>query len=169
MFGWRIRVMRREKYLRILGQYLGILTLVAVVAMLLGGCERHSRLRLVDGGEVDWSSYRGKWVVINYWAEWCVPCRKEMPELNGFAESHADQVVVLGVNYDGLPAAELLQAADKMLANFPQLLQDPAAILPHQRPVVLPTTVIYDPQGNLKAELVGPQTEASLRLWLRGE
>ena len=133
----------------------------------LSGCDRSGQLQLLDGGESDWASYRGKWVIINYWAEWCVPCRKEMPELNRFAEAHAEQAIVLGVNFDNLSAPELLQAAEKMSVKFPQLLQDPAPGLAHQRPVVLPTTIIYDPQGQLQAELVGPQTEASLQLWLQ--
>src|SRR5690606_11211450 len=53
------------------------------------------------GAVVTPQSLQGQWLVINYWAEWCAPCRKEIPELNALPE-HIDGVRVLGVNFDGL-------------------------------------------------------------------
>lgn len=104
---------------------------------------------------------RGQWVVINYWAQWCKPCIKEIPELNNLNQQYR-QVTVLGVNYDGATGQELDLQLEKLGIAFTTLPGDPARQLGVPRPVVLPTTLILDPQGQLHATLVGPQTLESL-------
>jgi thiol-disulfide isomerase/thioredoxin len=105
-------------------------------------------------------SARGEWVVINYWAEWCKPCIKEVPELNALGEREG--ITVLGVNYDGARGESLSAQVKTLGIDFPTLDLDPAAALGVERPTVLPTTLIIDPEGTLRATLVGPQTEDSL-------
>jgi thiol-disulfide isomerase/thioredoxin len=99
---------------------------------------------------------RGQWVVINYWAIWCNPCIQEIPELNALAE--LPEVTVLGVNYDGTSGDELDQQLQQLGVAFPTLATDPAAQLGVARPVVLPTSLVMNPQGQLHDTLVGPQT-----------
>ena len=104
---------------------------------------------------------RGQWVVVNYWAQWCKPCIREIPELNAL-ERQYDAVTVVGVNYDGA-TGDALQAQLKQLGvAFVTLASDPAAALGTTRPAVLPTTLIVDPDGQLQEILVGPQTLESL-------
>jgi thiol-disulfide isomerase/thioredoxin len=103
---------------------------------------------------------RGQWVVINYWAIWCKPCIQEIPELNALDE--LPEVTVLGVNYDGAAAEELRQQIEQLDIAFEVLANDPASELGIDRPVVLPTTLILDPAGELRTTLVGPQTFESL-------
>ncbi|MCW8127024.1 TlpA family protein disulfide reductase [Microbulbifer halophilus] len=124
------------------------------------GCEAgRERLETVAGPPVDPA---GKVLLVNYWAEWCKPCREEIPELNRLArESEALQVV--GVNYDRLPAATIAEQAEKMGIRFPVLAADPAARWGWERPQVLPTTFIVGGDGRLVETLVGPQTVESLR------
>jgi thiol-disulfide isomerase/thioredoxin len=105
----------------------------------------------------------GQWVVINYWAQWCKPCIAEIPQLNALDAQYA-QVTVVGVNYDGASGAELEQQRQKLGVAFASLEADPAAQLGTSRPVVLPTTLILDPAGQLVATLIGPQTLESLAL-----
>jgi thiol-disulfide isomerase/thioredoxin len=104
---------------------------------------------------------RGQWVVINYWAPWCTPCIKEIPQLNAL-DAQYPNLTVVGVNYDGASGAELEQQRQKLGVAFASLAEDPAAQLGTPRPVVLPTTLILDPAGQLVATLVGPQTLESL-------
>ncbi|MBE9537671.1 MAG: TlpA family protein disulfide reductase [Proteobacteria bacterium] len=104
---------------------------------------------------------RGQWVVINYWAKWCKPCIKEIPELNEL-DQHYPQVTVLGVNYDGATGEELATQLASLGVEFAMLQEDPAASLGLPRPVVLPTTIILDPNGQVSQSLIGPQTMASL-------
>lgn len=103
----------------------------------------------------------GQWVVINYWAQWCKPCIEEIPQLNALDRKY-DEVTVLGVNYDGAEGAELEQQRQKLGVAFASLEADPAAQLGTPRPVVLPTTLILNPAGQLVATLLGPQTLESL-------
>ena len=111
-------------------------------------------------GALQLDELRGQWVVINYWAVWCKPCIQEIPELNELAE--LPQVTVLGVNYDGLIGEELEQQVQKLGVAFPTLATDPSTQLGIARPVVLPTSLILDPDGQLSSTLVGPQTLETL-------
>ncbi|HEY9147539.1 MAG TPA: TlpA disulfide reductase family protein, partial [Gammaproteobacteria bacterium] len=58
----------------------------------------------INGEAVDFKAYRGKWVVVNYWATWCPPCLEEIPELVHFHEEHKDnKAVVVGFNMEEMP------------------------------------------------------------------
>lgn len=103
---------------------------------------------------------RGGWVVVNYWAEWCKPCIKEVPELN--ALDAREGVRVLGVNYDNATGEELASQLAKLAIAFATLPNDPAEELGLTRPQVLPTTVIIAPDGKVTATLVGPQSLTGL-------
>ena len=137
---------------------------LAGLALVLGGC-----------AEEQWQDHRGdtltradldnRWVVVNYWAEWCAPCLHELPEFNRLAEGNP-HVRVLGVNYDGISGDALLELSDRMDIRFSVMGADFEQSLKLERPQVLPTTYIYDPQGKLQHSLPGPQTEASLRVLL---
>jgi thiol-disulfide isomerase/thioredoxin len=75
-----------------------------MLVMVMAGCAR-PELELADGSGSSWEQWQGQWLIINYWAEWCAPCRKEIPELNELHHDGADAgVVVLGVNFDGCAA-----------------------------------------------------------------
>lgn len=114
-----------------------------------------------DGGSLSLEQSRGRWVVINYWAEWCKPCIREIPELNALNEAYRS-VAVFGVNFDGADGEELARQVEQLGIAFPTLETDPAAELGLQRPAVLPTTLVLDPTGRLADTLVGPQTLESL-------
>lgn len=103
---------------------------------------------------------RGKWVLVNYWAQWCKPCIEEIPELNAFAAERTD-VAVLGVNFEGTTGPELESQESALGIAFPTV-EDPAAKLGIARPAVLPTTLVVDPTGAVVNQLHGPQTAATL-------
>jgi thiol-disulfide isomerase/thioredoxin len=104
---------------------------------------------------------RGQWVVINYWAKWCKPCIEEIPELNTLDQTY-DEVTVLGVNYDGATGTELEEQRQQLGVTFASLEFDPSQALGVTTPVVLPTTYIVSPGGDLVTTLIGPQTLETL-------
>lgn len=128
-------------------------------------------LMVAGCAQEQWLDHRGdtltradlddRWVVVNYWAEWCAPCLHELPEFNRLAEANPD-VLVLGVNYDGISGDELLALSDRMDIRFAVMGADFEQSLTLERPQVLPTTYIFDPRGTLQHSLPGPQTEESL-------
>jgi thiol-disulfide isomerase/thioredoxin len=127
------------------------------LTFLLLGCAEQSG----DSPTASLEELRGQWVVINYWAQWCKPCIEEIPELNALDQKY-EQVTVLGVNYDGAIGEALAQQQTRLGLAFASLEADPSAQLGIPRPIVLPTTLILDPDGQLAASLVGPQTIESL-------
>ena len=139
-----------------------IFSMLLVVAMLLG-CQEND-IEFADGRGARFDQWQGRWVLINYWAEWCAPCRKEIPELNELHhERAASGTVILGVNYDGLTGEKLTSLIEAMGIEFPVVVNDPRLRWQQETPPVLPTTLLIDPAGALADVLVGPQTLDSLR------
>ena len=134
----------------------------ALICAMLAACGEPD-YNTLDGRTGQFEDWRGRWVLINYWAEWCKPCIEEIPELNHFHESDAARAQVFGVNFDGGPVERQLQQARQLDIQFPVLRDDPAVALGWERPEALPTTVVIDPEGRLRAQLRGPQTLADLR------
>ncbi|MNJ63138.1 Thiol-disulfide oxidoreductase ResA [compost metagenome] len=97
--------------------------------------------------------------MLNYWAEWCGPCRIEIPELNAAAKQWQGQGVrVLGVNFDGLQGEELKKASEALGIGFTVLAQDPAERYQLPRSEALPVTYIIDDKGKVREQLMGEQT-----------
>ncbi|HEY5646970.1 MAG TPA: TlpA disulfide reductase family protein [Pseudomonadales bacterium] len=131
---------------------------VLLMTLAAGGCGADDGVLLADGQRVSFDRWNGRWLIINYWAEWCAPCRKEIPELNLLHSEGAERnAVVLGVNYDGLTGEKLSDLVREMGIEFPVLVGDPRARWGADLPAVLPSTLIVDPAGELVHVLVGPQ------------
>jgi thiol-disulfide isomerase/thioredoxin len=135
--------------------------------MLLSGCsdQQAAEASLLDTQGERWNAeqMQGKWLVINYWAIWCGPCRDEIPELNHFAQQYDDKALVFAVNFDGVSGEKLVQQSEEMGIEFISLAGDPATWFELKPSQVLPVTHIIDPQGNRVDSLIGPQTVDSLR------
>jgi thiol-disulfide isomerase/thioredoxin len=115
------------------------------------------------GNSGRFADHRGQWIVINYWATWCKPCVEEIPELNHFASEREGEVVLFGVDFDQNSGQQLQEGIEKLGIEFPVLITDPTIPLGFTRPTVLPTTLVFDPDGKLHKTLLGPQTETSLQ------
>lgn len=110
--------------------------------------------------DLNLSAYKGKWVIISYWATWCEYCREEIPGLNSFYQAHADQIAMFGFNYDD--PGDLSQHITEMGIQFPTLMNDPKSSFGIRGISGLPTTFVIGPDGRLKHLLEGPQTRRSL-------
>ncbi len=107
--------------------------------------------------------YRGKWVIVNFWATWCPPCLEEMPDLDDFHSRHKDKdAVVIGVNYEDIGHAQLAAFLDEYLIGYPIWRSDPIADTPLGSVPGLPTTYIIAPDGSVVARQVGPITAEHL-------
>ncbi|MDO8698568.1 MAG: TlpA disulfide reductase family protein [Pseudomonas sp.] len=136
--------------------------MVILVSLMLAGCSEDYGVDQY-GRKVTAEQLEGQWLLINYWAQWCGPCRGEIAELNKLAQqSSAQSVTVLGVNFDQLQGAELSKASAELGINYRVLAQDPAARWQLPRSEVLPVTYIIDAQGQLRERLLGEQTAAGL-------
>ena len=113
-----------------------------------------------DGTTKPWASFEGEHLLINYWAEWCKPCRKEIPELNEL--DHRADIAVVGVNFDGIEGAELLALMERLGIEFPVAVKDPREVWGVAPIEVLPTTIVVDDTGKAMRVLIGPQTAETL-------
>lgn len=114
------------------------------------------------------SQYKGKWVLVNFWATWCPPCLEEIPDLVDLHEDKKNNLVVLGVAMDYRDGKEVKAFADSMLVSYPVILGD-RKLASQIGPVEgLPTTYLYNPQGKLVARQVGAITRADVEGFIRG-
>ncbi|MDU8643735.1 TlpA disulfide reductase family protein [Pseudomonas syringae group sp. 26L6] len=116
-----------------------------------------------NGQKVASERIKGHWLVVNYWAEWCGPCRTEVPEFNALSEQLKDKkVTVLGVNFDNLQGDELKNAANALGIKFTVLAQDPAEQYSLPPSEALPVTYIIDDKSKMREQLLGEQSAATV-------
>ena len=136
--------------------------MVLIGSVLLGGCGVDLGTDQ-DGNKVASERVDKHWLVVNYWAEWCGPCRTEIPELNSLSQQMKDQQVsVFGVNFDGLQGNDLKAATQALGIQFTVLAQDPAEQYDLPKSEALPVTYIIDDKGKVRETLMGEQTAAGV-------
>ena len=107
------------------------------------------------------SDLRGRVVLVNFWASWCVPCRKEAPELARFARTRPDGARLVGVDVQDA-TRDALAFVKEFGLDFPHMRDPDGDVLTSYNLPGLPTTVLIDRHGRIAARLTGPQTVASL-------
>lgn len=112
--------------------------------------------------------YQGRWLIINFWAEWCAPCRAEVAELNQFVgNKYYEDLVILAISYDPLSNADIKNIAQLWGMKYPVIAADPNPILPFKLPKTLPGNYVINPKGELVSTLSGKQTFESLSKLLK--
>jgi thiol-disulfide isomerase/thioredoxin len=109
------------------------------------------------------SDYRGKWVVVNYWATWCPPCLEEIPELVDFHNAHHTRdAIVVGINYEDSEPADLKSFVAEYMISYPILRANLTRPPVFGRLLGLPTTFIVSPSGQLVQTRTGSITKEFL-------
>lgn len=127
-------------------------------------------LKDMSGNTHQLSGYKGKWVLVNYWATWCPPCLEEVPDLVNLYDSRKDKdLMVIGVVFDYKDVKEVSQYVDDMLMSYPVVLGNDSVTAQIGSAEVLPTTFIYNPQGKLVKIKRGLITRAFVEKLMAGE
>jgi len=121
----------------------------------------------VDGKAQSLDQYKGKWVVVNYWATWCGTCMKELPELIDFHENNKENnAVVVGINFETINKNGLKEFVAEKTIPYTVLNTEPVKNTPLGPVPALPTTYIIDPQGNVVAGSIGIVTREDLENYI---
>ena len=128
--------------------------------LVLVSCQRND-IEVFNGPNTNINDLNGNWILINYWADWCAPCIKEIPELNDFAAENKN-IKVYTFNFDELEIDDLKPIAKKFNIKVPSLVTHPRDIWGIATPPAVPATYFINPNGEIAVSLFRPQTKNSL-------
>jgi thiol-disulfide isomerase/thioredoxin len=121
------------------------------------------KLPLVGGGEADLASYKGRPLILTFWATWCEPCRAEMPVFERAQQQYRDQgLAVLGVDFQEQDP-EIVAYLKEIGVTFPSAVDRTGEVTRQWRATGLPTTFLIDGQGIIRDVRVGAFTDDMLQ------
>ncbi len=135
-----------------------ITALLVVLSVAAGGLVyqvTRSDFSTLNGQNYRWESLQGQWVVINYFAPWCAPCLREMPELHHFDETAPENTKVFAINFDVMTKDALANMVAEYDIALDVIIVDEATLLPMEKPTYLPATFIVDPDGKVVDTIMG--------------
>jgi len=122
----------------------------------------------LHGGETSLNEFRGKWLVLNYWATWCRPCIVEMPELESFHDENVDNnAMVVGINAENISQQRLQTFLDDYFITYPIFVSGPTQQSELGLSPGLPTTFLVTPEGEVVARQGGPVTREMIEQFIQ--
>jgi thiol-disulfide isomerase/thioredoxin len=115
-------------------------------------------VRDLDGRELSSASWRGKVVILNFWATWCPPCRAEIPDLVALQDKYRDRLVIIGISEDEAPPEVVKQFAARHNVNYPIVMMTPQLAKMFPGVSALPTSFILDRDSRIVQKHVGMLT-----------
>jgi thiol-disulfide isomerase/thioredoxin len=119
-----------------------------------------------DGQIQSLDQYKGKWLIVNYWATWCGTCMKELPELIDFHENNDVDAVVVGINFESIERKELKEFVSTKAIPYAVLSTEPVKKTPIGPVPALPITYIINPEGKVVAGEIGIVTRENLESYI---
>ena len=157
--------------------FIVVLAVLAVVGLLVFGLasKGSSRLQageavptadlpqLEGGGSESLADYRGRWVLVNFWASWCLPCRAEAPALEEFQRQQGGpRFTVLGIDTQDL-SGDARAFVERYDLTYPQLRDGDGALADEYGTTGVPENFLIDPTGKVRLAYPGPVGEDYLR------
>lgn len=142
--------------------------LVLLLACSLSGHAADFSLIDIAGRTHRLSDYRGKWVLVNFWATWCPPCLDEIPELISLHNAHRNKdLSVIGVAMDSGSSKKVAEFAMAHGISYPVVMGDRKVTAQIGALEVLPVSYLYNPKGELVSYQAGEVTRASIEAYIK--
>ncbi|MCA2004330.1 MAG: TlpA family protein disulfide reductase [Ignavibacterium sp.] len=114
------------------------------------------KLKTLEGKEIKLSDFRGKIVIVDFWATWCPPCRKGIPDLISLQEEYKKDLVVIGISLDQQNTIKDLKPfIENYKINYPVVLGDEKVVKDYGGINAIPTSFIIDQKGNIVDSHIG--------------
>jgi len=112
----------------------------------------------LEGNSLTLSDFKGKVIILNFWATWCPPCRREIPDFVELYENYKDRgLLIIGVNLDGGDRSLVKQFSEKYKINYSVVLGNVNVTEDYGGIRAIPTTFIIDREGNIREKYIGYQ------------
>jgi len=112
----------------------------------------------LEGNSLTLSDFKGKVIILNFWATWCPPCRREIPDFVELYENYKDKgLLIIGVNLDGGDRSSVKQFSEKYKINYSVVLGNVNVTEDYGGIRAIPTTFIIDREGNIREKYIGYQ------------
>ena len=146
---------------------LGALLAVSLVLTTFAATAQEFNFKDMQGSEHSLSGYRGKWVLVNFWATWCPPCLSEMPDLVSLHDAHKDKdLVVIGVALDSTRES-VTEFVKKLSVTYPIVFGNYKIAEQIGNVEALPTTYLFDPTGKAVGRQEGAITREGVEEFMR--
>jgi thiol-disulfide isomerase/thioredoxin len=143
-----------------------IFIMALMVSLSASGEKVDFTLKDLDGKPVTLSDFRGKWVIVNYWATWCPPCLEEIPDLVDLYEDNRDTIMVLGIAFEEVNKDYLREFVSSHMISYPVMNTEPVPVTELGPVTGLPTSYIISPEGERVARQEGPVTREAIEKYI---
>ena len=109
----------------------------------------------LEGKTHNFSDYKGKWVLVNYWATYCPPCLAEMPDIERFSQDNKDKFIALGFDVGGSEKADIAEFSYHNKINYPLIPTQGSTLLAFGIVMAVPTSYVISPEGEIVDKFVG--------------
>ena len=109
----------------------------------------------LDGKPHKFSDYKGKWVLVNYWATYCSPCLAEIPDIDRFAQANTKTFVSLGFDAGGSSIEDIKAFKEELNIHYPLIQAQESTMLAFGIVMAIPTSYIISPKGEIVDKFVG--------------
>lgn len=146
------------------------LLVVFLLQFALGAAAEGFTLEDVQGKTHHLADYRGKWVLVNFWATWCAPCLDEIPELVSLHNAHHDNdLAVIGIAMDSGSLKKVDDFAKTHGMSYPVVMGDRKITAQIGAVEVLPVSYLYNPKGEQVSYQAGQLTRASVEAYIKNK